>query len=125
MWGAAFATVVAYIVRLIVIHELSQRVYRIDYDWPRITKLYAVFVAAFALRSLLGDRGIVLSVTVGALLTSLCVWVVYSRLLHSWERRALIELVRGRIRRRGTPGPRIGEDGRRKQDAPVEVTAEI
>src|SRR6185369_12420077 len=60
IWGAAIATVLAYIIRLIVIHELSQRVYRIDYDWSRIAKLYGILVGAFVLRAVLGDRGIVL-----------------------------------------------------------------
>jgi O-antigen/teichoic acid export membrane protein len=97
VWGAAIATILAYTLRFLVIQHLSQREYPIDYDWPRIVRLYTILVLAFVVRAVLGDLGVVPSVLIGFALACLASWGVYTLVLNSREQHALVDLVRSRV----------------------------
>jgi O-antigen/teichoic acid export membrane protein len=122
IWGAMVATLVAYVVRFLVIHSLAQRQYAIHYNWSRIARLYAILVPAFVVRALLGNLSIVPSVLVGIALTLLAVGGVLRLVLNADERAALGGLIRSRTLpwvRRPTPPP---EDRAREElQLPVEV----
>lgn len=49
MVGAAFATVLAYVIMSAVIYVVSQRVYRVDYETVRIAATFVLAIGAFAL----------------------------------------------------------------------------
>jgi O-antigen/teichoic acid export membrane protein len=46
MYGAAYATLIAYVVEAMVMYVLAQRAYRLQYDLPRIVAAMAVFGGA-------------------------------------------------------------------------------
>jgi len=48
MYGAAYATLVAYVIEAVVMYGLAQRVYRLHYDLPRTFAAMAVFAGALA-----------------------------------------------------------------------------
>jgi O-antigen/teichoic acid export membrane protein len=97
VWGAAIATIIAYVLRFVVIQALSQREYRIDYDWLQIGKLYAILASGVAIRELFGDLQIVpsLALCVGIAATALA--GVYFYVLSGRERDAVQGLLRRRI----------------------------
>jgi O-antigen/teichoic acid export membrane protein len=43
MYGAAYATMIAYMTEALVMYSLAQRVYRLEYDLPRTVTAVAVF----------------------------------------------------------------------------------
>jgi len=48
MYGAAYATIAAYVVEMIVMYFVAQRLYYLSYDLPRITAACSVFLIALA-----------------------------------------------------------------------------
>jgi O-antigen/teichoic acid export membrane protein len=96
VWGAALATIGAYVVRFLVIHKLSQDNYHIDYDWPRITRLYAIVFTAYGVRAIQRNLEIVSSVLIGGTLMVVAVFAVWKFVLHADERKGLIDIVHRR-----------------------------
>jgi O-antigen/teichoic acid export membrane protein len=97
VWGAIAATLLAYTLRFGVMQWLSQRQYRINYDWARIARLYAIIVTAFIMRAVAGNLQIVPSVAIGLLLATAALSVIYAFILNRDERRGLHRIIRGRI----------------------------
>jgi O-antigen/teichoic acid export membrane protein len=52
--GAAYATLVAYVVMAGVLYAFAQRVFPIPYEWGRVAKIFAVVGIAYALGALAG-----------------------------------------------------------------------
>ena len=48
MYGAAYATLVAYVVEVLVMYLLAQQVFRLSYDLPRTLAAMGVFAVALA-----------------------------------------------------------------------------
>ncbi len=48
LWGAVWAAVACYAVMAILMTRTSQKLYRIDLDWPRLLPLFAWFLLTFA-----------------------------------------------------------------------------
>jgi O-antigen/teichoic acid export membrane protein len=123
LWGAAIATVIAYVLRLVVIHELSQREYRINYDWARVFKLYAILIGAYVIRALVGDPGIVVSTTLGGTLVVLSSWAVFALILNAGERQSLVSLAKRKLLAWRRPAKAVKE-APPARETPVEVAAE-
>jgi O-antigen/teichoic acid export membrane protein len=62
MMGAAWATVIAYVVMITTTLIVSQRVYPIPYEWNRILKVLGVAVGLGILKDFLPEAGLVLGV---------------------------------------------------------------
>ena len=103
IWGAITATLGAYLLRFGVMQIMSQRVYRIDYDWRRVLTLYLIIVSAVAIRIMMGDLRIVPSVISGVLLVIAVVSAVYMFILRDDERRAGRRLLERKLFRRDVP----------------------
>ena len=96
LWGAALATIGAYVVRFVVIHKLSQHSYHIDYDWPRITRLYLIIGTTYGVRAMQRNLEILSSVLIGGTLLLVAVYAVWAFVLHDDERRGLIDILHRR-----------------------------
>lgn len=48
LWGAVWAAVACYAVMAVLMTRTSQKLYRIDLDWPRLLPLFAWFLLTFA-----------------------------------------------------------------------------
>lgn len=46
MYGAAYATIVAYVVEMLAMYVVAQHLYRLDYDWLRMCVAVAIFLVA-------------------------------------------------------------------------------
>ena len=99
--GAAIATILAYVLRFLVIQRLSQREYKIDYDWPRIWRLYGILATAVIIRELFGDLQIVPSVALCVVLATSALAGVYFSVLLPSERAALKRILQRRIEWQG------------------------
>ena len=89
LWGAAIATIIAYVLRFLVIQTISQREYRIHYDWLRIFKLYAILASAVGIRELFGTLQIVPSVSICIALAGAALTGIYFYVFAENERRAI------------------------------------
>ncbi len=97
IWGAAAATIIAYVLRFVVVQRHSQQEYRIDYDWPRVARLYAILIPAVIVRELLGAMPIVTSLVTCVTLSALALAAVYRYVLGADERAAVRAILRRRI----------------------------
>jgi O-antigen/teichoic acid export membrane protein len=127
VWGAVTATLLAYVLRFIVIHTLAQREYHIDYDWSRVFKLYAILIAAFVVRLPFGTLQIVASVSVGIALVAAATASVYVFILNAEERKGVIALLhRQWPRSLWRPSPAVSDNVTPvSRENPVEVVAEL
>jgi O-antigen/teichoic acid export membrane protein len=98
LWGAAMATIIAYVLRFLVIQVISQREYRIHYDWMRIGKLYAILTSAVVIRELFGGLQIVPSVAICIALAASALAAIYFYVFADAERRAIQALLHRRIK---------------------------
>jgi O-antigen/teichoic acid export membrane protein len=96
MLGAAIATLVSYVVIAAGIYAASQRLYRVDYEWPKILKvalLTAVLFAGFLLLdpepATVGGIGLKL-----LLMGAFVVLVYVSRVIHPSELVGTVAAVR-------------------------------
>jgi O-antigen/teichoic acid export membrane protein len=48
LWGAVWAAVACYAVMAVLMTRTSQKLYRIDLDWPRLLPLFVWFLLTFA-----------------------------------------------------------------------------
>lgn len=86
IFGAAWATVVAYGLRFVLIHRNAQRHYPIAYGWAGIARLYGIFGAAVALRFVIDPDGLVASLGWSALLVLMAMAAVYRLVIGPRER---------------------------------------
>ena len=93
IYGAAWATLVAYATRFLWIYHFAQRYYPIRYDWKDIAKLYGILGAAVALRFAYHPGHLPASIgwSMGLLLTSL--GLVYTLVLSVGDRATLRSVV--------------------------------
>jgi O-antigen/teichoic acid export membrane protein len=97
LWGAAIATIIAYVLRFLVIQTISQREYRIHYDWLRVIKLYAILASAVGIRELFGNLQIVPSLSICIALATSALAAVYFFVFAEDERRAIQAILHHRI----------------------------
>lgn len=100
IWGAAWATLAAYVLRFAAIHHASQRHYPIRYGWANVARLYAVYGAAVALRLAVDPESVAASVAWSAVLMLAAVGAAWVAVVGKRER-AFVRglLVRARILR--------------------------
>jgi O-antigen/teichoic acid export membrane protein len=84
--GAAWATLIAYTARFLLINTYSQRAYRIDYDWPTLGRLYLILGTALGFRITLDPESILASIAMSAALMFAVILAVYRFVLSDRER---------------------------------------
>ena len=86
MFGAAWATVGAYVIRFIPVYIFSQAKYRVTYSWAKVGELALVFAGVLLVRRM--ADGLPLAISLGVSLSVLVVVgaFVYRRLLDQDER---------------------------------------
>jgi Na+-driven multidrug efflux pump len=103
MMGAAWATVIAYVVMMATTLVVSQRVYPIPYEWGRITKVLVAAILLGALKDFLPDAGLALTLamkTVLLLLYPVALYVLgfYQGRELTWIRGRFVALSHGLAR---------------------------
>lgn len=91
--GAAWATLLAYTVRFLVIYILSQRVYSVSYDWWSIARLYAIIGSAVGARALIGTLPLVSSSAATAAILVVSGTLAFRLVLPQRDRVAVVQLV--------------------------------
>jgi O-antigen/teichoic acid export membrane protein len=89
--GAIWATLLAYTMRFVLVHVLSQREFQIDYGWARLALLYAVVGTGFLSRWLLGPVVLHVSIGVSGVILIATISVVYRLVLSEAERSGVRE----------------------------------
>jgi len=93
IYGAAWATFVAYTFRFWWIYYFAQRHYPIHYRWEELAKLYGILGAAILIRFSYHPPNVFASIGWGLVLMLVATALVY-RLLSDGDRAALSEMVR-------------------------------
>jgi O-antigen/teichoic acid export membrane protein len=95
IYGAAWATIIAYLARFLWIYYFGQRYYPIEYRWTDMAKLYGILGAVVALAFAYHPQLLPASIgwSIGLLLASIA--LVYTLVLPSDERATLRTLARG------------------------------
>ncbi len=93
-WGAAIATVVAHLIRLLIDSSYAQRFYKVDYDWRKVFTIGGLFVVILVPTLFVHIENIVLSVVVSlAMIALFPVLSYFSGVLSAeekhWARRLL------------------------------------
>ncbi|MFV1985837.1 MAG: oligosaccharide flippase family protein [Gemmatimonadota bacterium] len=102
MYGAAYATLIAYALRFLIVLAVGQRVHRFEYGWRRIALIYLVLAVPFTLKLLLPTGALVASIGVSTALAALGAVGLYALVLSEDERRivrAFPAHALGRLRR--------------------------
>jgi O-antigen/teichoic acid export membrane protein len=94
-YGAAWATLLAFLVRFVTVYITAQRAYPLPYDWPRISML----LAAVGILGFVGTvwshlAGLVVSISVGVIAVVLFAAVGYRFGLSSQDRRLIPAAIR-------------------------------
>jgi O-antigen/teichoic acid export membrane protein len=95
MYGAAWATLIAYATRFAWIYNRAQAFYPVPYRWDGMIKLYGILVGATALHFLYQPEGLYLSILWSASLLIFTTAIVYGTVLQPEDRGALKSLMRG------------------------------
>jgi O-antigen/teichoic acid export membrane protein len=83
MYGAAYATLLAYGVEALLMYRYAQRVFRLPYDWPRVVVALAWFAIALGLSQFKWSGSIHALITLVVLaITSLMVWFSGGKRVH-------------------------------------------
>lgn len=91
VWGAAWATLLTYVIRYVLIYLTSQRVYEVDHGWPRIGRIMTLLVTAFGIEQLLAPEQLVPSVLTSAAIAATAIALVYFWVLDDEERKAAMD----------------------------------
>ena len=92
--GAAWATVGAYVVRFVLVYELSQRLWRVDYGWGRIGTVLFVCGAGFFVHLWTAPARLIPSVLFNCAILLLVGMVLYGQVLRDGEREVVRKVVR-------------------------------
>lgn len=106
MMGAAFATLIVYFFRFMLVLLTAQRHFHIDYAWGRVLALYGIIGSTAALKLVVPMLPMGQSVTLELALFIFASGVIYGALLKNEEREAVRRLIRrifDRMRPRITP----------------------
>ena len=99
IFGAAWATVGAYVIRFGIIYALSQAHYRIDYPWGKVSVLGATFLLVCVVRLSISPASLTLSLMLSLGLAAVALTFIYLQLLSRSERATIIGTL-GRVRLR-------------------------
>jgi len=88
-YGAAWATLTAFLVRYLFVYINSQKQYRIDYDWVRIFKLVGICSILYLIRVLVDTSSVVASLAISGAMFILFVVLAAKLILDAEERHAL------------------------------------
>ena len=87
MFGAAWATVLAYAVRFIPVYVLAQARYRVDYDWGKVVELILVLAGTLVFRHFADRLSVPMSLLSSTVVLGVTIAFVYGRLLDREERK--------------------------------------
>ncbi len=94
-FGAAWATVIAFAVRLVMIHIYSQRLWRIEYRWSPVVRVVLLAGATYAVSLLITTDNVILSLAARTGLVGLYAVVLwFVGILSQTDRTFLREVVR-------------------------------
>lgn len=93
MWGAAIATVLAYLLRFVWIYRRSQGAFFIPYDWAAVSRLYSILGAAVVLSLILSPGNVLASLGWNACLFIIAAGLAYIYVLTRWERTVIRDIV--------------------------------
>ena len=85
-YGAAWATIAAYVVRFFWIYHFAQRYYRIEYQWMQQARLYGILGAAVALNFAYRPPSLAASLASSAAIFVLALYAVYAVVLSKEDR---------------------------------------
>jgi O-antigen/teichoic acid export membrane protein len=97
-YGAAWATLLAFLVRLAFHWHFSQRLWPIAYGWAPTLRIAAYGVVISVASIYLRPSGIVAEMALGAGLLALFVVLVWTSILHSEERQSILGFASNRTR---------------------------
>ena len=96
MMGAAWATVIAYIVRFIPTYVLAQRHYHVQYPWRKVAVLATLLALALLVRQVANDMPFAISVTISTAVMLSIGATMFGTLLDAEERAYICGFVRVR-----------------------------
>jgi O-antigen/teichoic acid export membrane protein len=97
MFGAAWATVLAYAIRFIPVYVFAQAKYRIDYPWAKVGGLGLLLALIWAVRYLADDLSFGVSLAVSCGLLPVVCYAVYAWFLGDEERAFIAEFLKRRL----------------------------
>jgi O-antigen/teichoic acid export membrane protein len=93
--GAAYSTLISYLVRVVLIYYFSQRLFRIDYKWKQIVQVMVIYLALLACSFVLSIHSVLISLLFNILLIILFALVIYSLgILNEREKQLIKSLLR-------------------------------
>jgi O-antigen/teichoic acid export membrane protein len=101
--GAAYATLIAYALRFMIVLTVGQRIHRFEYGWRRVGLIYLVLALPFTLKLVVPTTGLVESLGVSTGLVALAMVGLYGIVLDANERRVVRQfpaVLAGRLRRK-------------------------
>jgi len=93
-FGAAWATVGAFVVRFAVVYVASQRLYHVDYGWGRVLRLCLILAAAYVVHEFVVPDHVLASVSFNLALLAAVSAVVYAGVLDAAERAFILRSAR-------------------------------
>jgi len=106
IYGAAYATLIAYALRFLIILAVAQRIRPFEYGWRRVGLIYLVLAVPAAIEIATPVEGIVASLALGVALAVVAAAGLYTLVLDAGERtevRAAPGKLIRRLRRRRSP----------------------
>ncbi|CAN5540237.1 polysaccharide biosynthesis C-terminal domain-containing protein [soil metagenome] len=97
MMGAAWATLIAYVVRFIPTYTLAQRQYHVHYPWGKVSVLASMLALALIVRAFANALPFAVSLTISSALLVVIGAVLFGVLLDRSERNYLLGFVRSRM----------------------------
>ncbi|MEO5589228.1 MAG: polysaccharide biosynthesis C-terminal domain-containing protein, partial [Gemmatimonadaceae bacterium] len=94
IWGAAWATLVAYALRFIPVYYFSQRKYFVNYSWSQVGLLWLLFGAVIGVRELADNLRLPGSIAVSTITLAVIGSIVYLKMLGPDERGFVQRLAR-------------------------------
>ena len=94
MFGAAWATVIAYAVRFIPVYLFAQSKYRVDYSWSKVAELALVLGGVMVFRYFADGLRLGMSLLASTVVLLMATALIYTRMLDNGERAFLRQIIR-------------------------------
>ena len=93
--GAAYSTLISYLIRVVLIYYFSQKLFRVDYKWKQIIQVMVIYLALLAGSFVLNIHSVPISLLFNVLLVIFFALVIYSLgILDEREKQFIKSLIR-------------------------------